>query len=149
MLKKTTKEFIYELNDDNRFKLKTGMINKDNPNTVYSQINCWVKLKKDMDIIDYRKIVKKKEKEIKMKLYDNINQNIFYKDKFIVDFNLASSGVMNNKSSFMLCDITLFLKEHKILKKNCQINEHIKGLTKIIIDNVFNKNDLYFSYSSK
>jgi hypothetical protein len=125
------------------------MINKNSPNTVYTQLSCWVNLKELIDLFEYKSIVKKKEKEIKTLLYQNINENLIDKNKFIVDFNLASSGVMNNKSSYMLCDITFYLKNKNKLKKKCDVNIELERLTKILINNVFNENDSYFSYSLK
>ena len=51
-------------------------------------------------------------KNVKKKLFEILSKDDrFHKDRCIVDFNMASSGISYNKRSFMSVELTLFQKE--------------------------------------
>ena len=93
-----------------QYNIKSGTVDNKNPRSVYIQISAWGK-PKDSEIEDYDSILRRKSKRVKKKLFEVLDNNNFYKDKSIVDFNMASSGVNYGKRSFMSVEVTLFKKE--------------------------------------
>ena len=99
-----------KIDTQHQYNIKSGTVDNKNPKSVYIQISAWGK-PKDSSIEDYDSILKRKSKRVKKKLFEVLDDNNFYKDKSIVDFNMASSGVNYDKRSFMSVEVTLFKKE--------------------------------------
>ena len=113
------------------YNVVSGTVDNHQPKSIYIQISAWGKPKVDNDG-NYESIIRQKSKNVKKKLFEILSKDDrFHKDRCIVDFNMASSGVSYNKRSFMSVEMTLFQKEPFV-----QVNteELFPSLTKISSD---------------
>jgi len=144
MILKKGKQF--NLNLFNDYKITFGTVDNKNPKALYFTISSWAEtlnVKND----NFPEILKTLNKSIKKKTYDNLNKNLFNPSRTIVDFEIKESGISNNKRSFMNCEITLFkLNDFQIQEK--EIEDSVKNLIKLIIEDVFNNNE-HFKFHKK
>ena len=93
--------------------------------------------------------MKRKAKRIKRKLFEVLDDNTFYKSKSIVDFNMASSGVNFNKKSFMSVEMTLFKREPLSPINSEKMKPILEGISKKIINDVFETDETFKFYKKK
>lgn len=131
-----------------QYNVISGTVDNKNPKSIYIQISAWGKPKGDM-IDDYELIIKRKAKRIKRKLFEVLDGNNFYKSKSIVDFNMASSGVNFNKKSFMSVEMTLFKREPLSPINSEKMKPILEGISKKIINDVFETDETFKFYKKK
>jgi len=142
---KTGKEI--KLNSLENYNVVLGTVNNHIPKSMYLQISSWGLPKKEYD--NYNNIIKNKTRRVKNRLYEILDGNVFYKDKTIVDFNMASSGVNMGKRSYMCVDITFFKKTPYIPINNEEIIPIFKDITDNIINGVFETDEDFEFYKTK
>jgi len=137
-------ELEIDINDN--LNVVFGTIDKHTPKTVYIRISGWGNPIDYDDENDYSSIIRKYDKRIKTYLYKNSNLDIL-NNISMVDMDMRESGIAQNKSSFMSCEITLFQKNLQLLTDDSLNNELIK-LSKHICDEIINR-DIYFNFFKK
>tara|TARA_R110002126_G_C10241277_1_gene481058 strand:- start:184 stop:621 length:438 start_codon:yes stop_codon:yes gene_type:complete len=137
-----------KIDTKHQYNIKSGTVDNKNPKSVYIQISAWGK-PKDSSIEDYDTILKRKSKRVKSKLFEVLDNNNFYKDKSIVDFNMASSGVNYGKRSFMSVEVTLFKKEPLLPINSDKMMPMVKNISEKIITDVFEKDENFKFYKRK
>ena len=123
-----------------------GTIDKHTAKTIYIRISGWGNPIDYDDENDYNSIIRKYDKRIKTYLYKNSNLDIL-NNMSMVDMDMRESGITQNKSSFMSCEITLFQKNLHLLTDDILKNELIK-LSKHICDEIINR-DIHFKFFKK
>ena len=79
--------------------------------SLYLNIQTWVEPKKNSD--NWTRVVLNMSRSIKHSILNVIDKKLF-KDNFIVDLDLRSSGVNIGKKSFMNLEINFYLKENNL-----------------------------------
>lgn len=122
MLTKLGKEKSINLNQN--FRLKYGTVDARNLVAVYLEIQSWVQpINED---VDFKRSVTYLKKVAFNSVYNNLNKDLF-KDRYIVDLDLRTSGMSANRRSFMCLEVTLFLRK-QIGFKSEELQEQVKGL---------------------
>lgn len=82
-----------------KFKLKVGTTNKNKPIVIYFEGRTFIcpMVEKDSYVKDFNEIKRK----LKLTISDRLSKSERFDDKFILDFQVASNGVMVNKRSFL------------------------------------------------
>lgn len=143
---KKGKELTIETNY--QYNVKSGTVDNKNPRSVYLQISSWGEPKYD-GVDDYSGNLRKKSKRIKKKVFESLDSNVFYNDKSIVDFNMASSGINYGKRSFMSVEITLFKKVPLLPINSNEMVKMMESLTDRIIKDVFECDEDFMFYKTK
>lgn len=142
---KTGKQMKLELFKN--YKITTGTIDNKNPKAMYVTISAWGKPKSESEI-NYSDVIRKMNKQIKSKLFDNLDKTLFDSSRSIVDLDMRNSGISFEKKSYMNCEITLFkLNNFKIQDK--KIKEHMKEIISTIIEDVFDESQYFEFHKSK
>ena len=142
---KTGKQMKLELFKN--YKITTGTIDNKNPKAMYITISAWGKPKVDGEI-NYSDVIRKINKQIKSKLFDNLDKGLFEPSRSIVDLDMRNSGISFDKKSYMNCEITLFkLNNFKIQDK--KIKEHITEIITNIIESDFDESEYFEFYKTK
>jgi len=129
------------------YKITTGTIDNKNPKAMYITISAWGKPKVDGEI-NYSDVIRKINKQIKSKLFDNLDKGLFESGRSIVDLDMRNSGISFDKKSYMNCEITLFkLNNFKIQDK--KIKEHISEIITNIIESVFDESEYFEFHKTK
>lgn len=131
-----------------QYSVKSGTVDNKNPRTVYIQISAWGKPKSDLTD-EYDPIIKNKSKRVRKKLFEVLDDNKFYKDMSIVDFNMASSGINYEKRSFMSVEITLFKKLPLLPINSTEMIPIMTDISKKIIKDVFESDEDFQFYRTK
>lgn len=137
-----------KLETPHQYNIITGTVDNKQPKSVYIQISAWGK-PKEFGIEDYEKIIKKKSKRVKSKLFEILDDSTFYKSKSIVDFNMASSGVSYNKRSFMSVELTLFKKEPFLPINSEEMKPILEDISNKLISDIFERDENFEFYKSK
>jgi hypothetical protein len=136
-----------KLDDFGNLNVVYGSIDKRNPKTIYLRISGWGNPINFNDDNDYRAIIRKFDKHIRALLFKELGKN-FNNQMSVVDLDMRESGIINNKSSFMSCEITLFQSSVISLYSN-EVNENIKNILEILITEVFEDNEYFEFYKKK
>lgn len=123
-----------------------GTIDKYNPRTLYIRISGWGNPIDYDDNIDYKSVIRKFNKKIRTILFNELG-DIFNRSMSMVDLDMRESGINDNKSSFMSCEITLFQVNNYLIDSN-EITEEINKIVNRVLDDVFKAND-YFQFFKK
>ena len=112
-----------KINGFKDFKINYGTVDFKSMKSIYLVIQAWVEPITDLE--SWSSVVNTLRRDIKHKLLDSIDLNIF-NGRTIVDLDLRTSGIQEGKRSFMNLEITLFLDEYidfksEQLKKSLQI----------------------------
>ena len=100
------------LDVSSNYKVKLGTVDNKNSKSIYISLSAWGELLPTNDIINYDGVISKLRKQIKHNINSTINTEDFHKNKYIVDLDMRSSGISNQKRSFMSCEITLYQKNN-------------------------------------
>jgi hypothetical protein len=119
-----------------------GTVDSVNLKSIYLNLQTWVEPIKACD--RWNRVVMNMSRDIKHVVFDSINRNIF-NEKFIVDLDLRSSGIVLEKKSFMNLEITLFLLNNECDFKSNQIKESVKIISNNVINDVFSQSR-YFRF---
>lgn len=118
-------------------KIGYGTVDNKNLKSIYIKLNTWVSPK---SVDNFEKNILRIKKKIKDKIY--YTENEYFKKECIVDFDLKTKGIKENKRSFMNLEITLFNSQDFDLKNKTTkkyLNDFIKNN---IIENLINE-DLF------
>lgn len=134
-----------KLNLFSPIKTSYGTVDSKDFKSIFINIQSWVTPKKELE--GWIRVVNCLKRDIKLTVYDTINERVFKKDN-IVDLDLRTSGICLGKKSFFNLEITLFVQKD-VDFKNRDVKESIKKIIKgVYINNLFN-NDLFEFYYSK
>ena len=126
------------------YRVLSGTVDNKNPKALYLTISAWGKSIIE-DEINYGSLFRIITKDIKKILNSELNPNLFYNDRCIVDFDMRESGITYGKKSFMNCEITLFQKNlFKLQEKNIQ--KELNRITEIITTEVLDSSE-YFEFT--
>ena len=137
-MKRLNKE--YKLDVCNHISLKYGTVNRNNPQVVYISGKCWVSPQREMnytDVID--NIEKGMKRNIKSFLIDGIN----FDNRFILDFDINTDGLIPKEKKFLSFDFYLRQNE-KNKKQLSELNDLFKRKVSTIANNLvysFKEND--------
>ena len=137
-MKRFNKE--YKLDVCNHISLKYGTVNRNNPQVVYISGKCWVSPQREMnyaDVID--NIEKGMKRNIKSFLIDGIN----FDNRFILDFDINTDGLVPREKKFLSFDFYLRQNE-KNKKQLSELNDLFKRKVSTIANNLvysFKEND--------
>ena len=130
----------YKLDVCNHISLKYGTVNRNNPQVVYISGKCWVSPQREMnyaDVID--NIEKGMKRNIKSFLIDGIN----FDNRFILDFDINTDGLIPKEKKFLSFDFYLRQNE-KNKKQLSELNDLFKRKVSTIANNLvysFKEND--------
>jgi hypothetical protein len=105
-----------------------GSVNTTELKSIYLVLQTWVTPKVEKE--NWNVTVGSITRTIKHKILEISNKNLF-KDHFIVDMDLRTSGIRLKKSSFLNLEITFFTKQDVDFKSNEISEELIKIINKI------------------
>ena len=144
MIRKKGKKI--KINAHSNYKTVSGTVDNRNPKSVYVSISSWARPKIDEDI-NYDKILTSINNRVKRTVANNMNTDMFDSRRYIIDFDMKSSGIRYGKKSFMNCEITLYQKlKLKLNEDNLQ--RELKSIIDNVIKEVFTENQ-YFSFEKK
>ena len=130
------------------YNVVSGTVDNKNPKSVYIQISAWGK-PKDYSEDSYESIINKKAKSVKSKLCNILDDDVFYKKRTIVDFNMASSGISNEKRSYMSVEMTFFKKEPLSPINSSYLTNTMSSISEKIILDFFEKDEHFKFYKTK
>jgi hypothetical protein len=143
---KLGKEIKIDLLDN--YKTKIGTVNNKESKSLYLNFTAWGEIQKDNEEQNYETFLSGVRKKIKQNLNNNLDKNLFYNDRYIVDLDMRTSGFDINKRSFMLCEITLFQKKNLPINQPIII-ENTKNIIYDVINNCFENNNIFNFHKSK
>lgn len=121
-----------------------GSVDKNNPKTIYIKFSAWANTIDFDEDIEYKTIIRRLAKEIKRYIYFNLDEELFKKDMTMVDMDMRESGITNNKSSFMSCEVTLYQINNFLLDEE-RITAELSKLCQHVCDKIYDE-DLYFKF---
>lgn len=124
-----------------------GSIDKYNPKNLYIRINGWATPIDYDEVNDYQRMIRGIDKKIRVLLFNELNSN-FNKNLTMVDLDMRESGILNNKPSFMSCEITL-TQTHNYLMDSSEIYDELNRIIKILVDKVFDESKIFNFYRKK
>jgi hypothetical protein len=135
-----------KLDDYKDLNVVFGSIDKNNPKTIYVRLSGWGNPIDYFEDNDYKTIIRQLSKKIRRIIFRELNSD-FYNSMTMIDLDMRESGIIDNKSSFMSCEITLFQSNNYLLDSN-EVSDELNRVIKIIIDKVFEDNE-YFKFFKK
>jgi len=124
-------------------KITYGTVDSFELKSIYLNIQTWVEPKKDSD--NWNRVVLNLSRAIKHSVHNNLNNHLF-KENFIVDLDLRSSGIVLEKKSFLNLEINFYLNEKNLDFKSNYIRDNVKELSKKIINENLSDNQ-YFIFT--
>lgn len=135
-----------KINQYDSLKTLYGTVDSKNLKSLYINIQTWVTPIQDSE--NWTRVVGNLSREVKHSVYESLDRNLF-KDNFIVDLDLRTSGIQLEKKSFMNLEINLFTKEELDFKGN-RLKESIKKILREVYKDCVIKNDYFvFSHSKE
>lgn len=142
---KLGKELKLDLLDN--YKTKIGTVNNKESKSLYLNFSAWGELLENEEK-NYNLFLSAVRKKIKQKLSDNINSDLFYNDRYIVDLDMRTSGFDINKRSFMSCEITLFQKKNLSITQPI-LMENSKSIICDVVKDCFENNSIFKFHKTK
>ena len=124
---KTSKLDLY-----NECKCYYGSVDTTELKSIYLVLQTWVTPTVEKE--NWNTTVGSITRTIKHKIYELLNREMF-RDQFIVDLDLRTSGLKTSKSSFLNLEITFFTKENIEFKSN-KLCDELKKITEEIYHDV-------------
>jgi len=136
---KRGKELNLTLNHN--YKTSVGTVDNKNPKSVYINISSWGEpIFEVEDKKNYENKINKIRRDVRQSLFANLDESLFKSKSTIVDLDLRSSGISNDKRSFMCCEAVMFQK--KMLPVNSsEMKEELEVLCGRILHDVLETND--------
>lgn len=135
-----------KINQYDSLKTLYGTVDSKNLKSLYINIQTWVTPVKESE--NWTRVVGNLSREVKHSVFESLDRNLF-KDNFIVDLDLRTSGIQLEKKSFMNLEINLFTKEELDFKGN-RLKESIKKILREVYKDCVIKNDYFvFSHSKE
>ena len=125
-------------------KMGYGTINHKELKTIYLSLNSW--LDPDNNCDDYERIVKSARNKIKKLIYGLGHD--FFRPESIVDLDVRTKGISQDKRSFMNVEITLYVIE-QINIKDKELKNSMDLLLKEIIDTCLDDKMLFNFHKKK
>jgi len=135
---KTTKLNLYK-----EIKTNFGTVDSKNLKSIFINIQSWAEPTDEFD--NWNRIVNNLSRKVKHSVHNRANRNVF-DDKFIVDLDLRTSGIMYGKKSFMNLEVNLYLKKELDFKSTTLKNE-VKNIISSIYKDSFLNNE-YFNFTA-
>lgn len=132
------------LGSHKNIKVGFGTVDFVDLKTIYIKFNSWVS-PNDMNI-NFDNEMSLTKRNIKLYIL-NLN-NEHFKKFSIVDFDIRTKGIRENKKSFMNLEVTLFVNKQFILKDK-KNKDMIKNICNEIIDNSLSKHNFEFFINKK
>ena len=143
---KLGKEIKLDLLDN--YKTKIGTVNNKESKSLYIHLCAWGELEVLDENLNYDYFLSSLRKKIKQKLNNNLNQDLFHNNKYIVDLDMRTSGLSVDKRSFMACEITLYQKKHYPLNKP-KIIDSTKSIIYDVVNNCLENNTIFTFHRTK
>jgi hypothetical protein len=127
--------------------LKTtyGTVDSKKLKSLYVNIQSWVQPKEEYE--NWNRIVGNLSRDIKHSVLESLDLGL-YKNHFIVDLDLRTSGININKKSFMNLEINLFTNTDIDFKSNI-IKDSVKVIVREIYKECVFKNKYFIFTPSK
>jgi len=122
-----------------------GSVDATELKSIYLVLQTWVKPTQERD--NWERVVGTISRNIKHKVLEIYNKSMF-KEHFIVDLDLRTSGIKVDKASFLNLEITFFTKEN-IEFKSDKLSNELNNILKEVHDNVLNKSKYFTIQYSK
>ena len=125
------------------FNIKIGTVNRLNPQVVYFEVRTFVAPLEEYD--NYNYVFSFLRKELSNTLNNKLKNNDLFTNKFILDFQVANSGVKVNKKSFLTFQLFLRQKNDQLhdLKTIKKLSEpFITDLLETLKENIITSNFL-------
>ena len=142
IISKNGKQLISE--GHKNYRILTGTVDNKNPKALYLTISAWGETLVKRDV-NYGTVIRSITKEIKKTLTNNLNKNLFYSDRCIIDFDMRESGIVYGKKSYMNCEITLYQKNLFKLQEK-KIQNELNNISQIITTDIF-ESTKYFKFT--
>lgn len=127
-------------------KINYGTVDSKNLKSIYLNLQSWVSPKDEYENVE--RIVSTLSKSVKNSVYEVLDRNMF-REKYIVDLDLRTSGIEYGKKSFMNLEITLFFNTEMDFK-DPKLKLSLKKISKEIYMNSFKKSPHFdFTISKK
>ena len=126
-------------------KMVYGTVDSLELKSLYLNIQTWVEPKTEEE--NWNRVVLNMSRSIKHSVLETLDKKLF-KDNFIVDVDLRSSGISLGKKSFMNVEINLFLNEPVDFKSKI-VKSSLKSIVKGFQTNIISKNNFFKFYLTK
>jgi hypothetical protein len=131
-----------KINSYPSLKTTYGTVDSKKLKSLYLNIQSWVQPKEEYE--NWERIVANLSRDVKHSVLESLDTNL-YKNHFIVDLDLRTSGINVNKKSFMNLEINLYTNMDEDFKSNT-IKDSIKKIIKQIYKECVLKNK-YFIFT--
>ena len=141
---KTGKQFKLSLNPN--FRTYYGSVDYKKPKSIYLNISSWFTPTYESE--NWERVVGKLKRKIKYNIIESSSPELFLSNKNIVDLDIRTSGIRENKRSYMNCEITLFLKKEENIKSKV-IEGNAGEVLNSIINNTLTESTDFNFYPTK
>lgn len=132
------------INQYDSLKTFYGTVDSKELKSIYINIQTWVTPLEDKD--SWTNIVNTLTRSIKHSVFSSLDKQLF-RENFIVDLDLRTSGIRKDKKSFMNLEVNLYTNSSLDFKSN-EIKESVKNIIKKIYrENIINNRHFNFSLS--
>lgn len=131
------------------FRLKLGTINKNNPEVVYIEGKTFISPLND-DACNKNRVLSFR-KALSLMLSERLGNHKLFENRYILDFQVANSGIQVNKKSFLSFQILLKQRRNNIMPMKKLKNESNDFITTLMYDfkNYLIKSDYAISRNKK
>jgi hypothetical protein len=137
-----------KLNLLENYKTKVGTVNNKESKSLYINLCAWGELNSIDENLNYDYFLSNIRKKIKQRLSNNLNSELFYNDKYIVDLDMRTSGLTLEKRSFMSCEITLYQKKQLPINQP-KIIDNTKSIIYDVVNECLENNPIFTFHKSK
>jgi hypothetical protein len=116
-----------------------GSVDATELKSIYLVLQTWVKPTQERD--NWERVVGTISRNVKHKVLEIYNKSLF-KEHFIVDLDLRTSGIKVDKASFLNLEITFFTKEN-IEFKSDKLSNELNHILNEVHNNVLNKSKYF------
>ena len=118
------------------FKLKLGTTNKNNPLVVYVEGHAFICPQEEKD--SYTKDISDFKYTLQRSIRNLLCNNDYLQKEYILDFQIANSGIKINKKSFLSFEFLMKQPKEKILKLN-DVKKHTEAQIYEVVDTLEKK----------
>ena len=105
------------------FKLKLGTMDKTNPLVVYIDGKVFITPNEEKD--SYTKDMKDIKYDLRKTIREKLSNTDFFQNEYILEFQIADSGIKTNKKSFLTFELLLRQPAGRVLKLG-DIKKHME-----------------------
>ena len=132
------------INQYDSLKTFYGTVDSKELKSIYINIQTWVTPLEDKD--SWTNVVNTLTRSIKHSVFSSLDKQLF-RENFIVDLDLRTSGIRKDKKSFINLEVNLYTNSSLDFKSN-EIKESVKNIIKKIYrENIINNRHFNFSLS--